>query len=104
MIPNESHTRLLILDRVQYYGLRSVLKLMRSTPITVLLSENEESPLEFRRFLLSPQRISKSVAYENPTYYHASFRRHVQYWPESSIPPILRAFHMTLFPKYLLFQ
>ena len=58
-----SRSTLSILDRVQYEVLRAVLGWIRSTPVSILLSEAKEPPLGLRRSLLESLFILCNVSW-----------------------------------------
>lgn len=89
------------LDKIQLQALRPILGYMRSTPTNIILSETGEKPLEERRLMLALNFVAKILSYENPVgdclrILRLSYIRNPQYWPERSVPPILRAFLMLM--------
>ena len=60
-----SRSTLGILDRVQYEALRVVLGCMRSTPVSILLSEANEPPLGLRRSLLGGRFILRHMSWRD---------------------------------------
>lgn len=62
-----SQTNLKILDKIQYSALRVVLGCIITTPISVLLSECDESPLYLRRLMLTDRFLLQCAAWRaNP--------------------------------------